>query len=336
LSSHDHKQFEVFCYSAVEQPDAITERLRSCADGWRETARLSDEKVAEMVLADRVDILVDLTMHMAGNRLQLFARKPAPIQVTWLAYPGTSGLSAMDYRLSDPYLDPPGMFEECYSEQTIRLPESFWCYDPLTQDPALNALPALTAGHITFGCLNNFCKVNAGVLTLWSRVLQAVPGSRMIILCIAGESRERTLALFAQNGIADDRIEFADPLPRPKYLELYHRIDLALDTFPYNGHTTSLDALWMGVPVVTLVGQTVVGRAGLCQSMNLGMPEFIAQTPEEYVAIASRVTVDLSRLATIRAALRARMESSPLMQGPRFARNMEAAYREMWRRWCIA
>jgi predicted O-linked N-acetylglucosamine transferase (SPINDLY family) len=271
---------------------------------------------------------------MARNRLLVFARKPAPVQVTFAGYPGTTGLSAIDYRLTDPYLDPPGLNDRHYSEESIRLCDTFWCYDPLASEPAVNPLPALGKGHITFGCLNNFCKINASVLKLWAQVLKAIDHSQIMIRTAEGTHRQRTLGLLEQEGITPDRVTFVASQPRPQYLELYHRIDIGLDTFPYNGHTTSLDSFWMGVPVITLVGQTVVGRAGLSQLTNLGLPELIGQTPEQYVGLAAELAGDWPRLAELRATLRARMQKSPLMDAPRFARNVEAAYRAMWRRWC--
>ena len=332
--AHDHENFEVFCYADVARPDAITARLRPLADVWRNIAGLTDEQVARLVRQDRIDILVDLTMHMARNRLLVFARKPAPVQVSWLAYPGTTGLSTVDYRLTDPYIDPPGLHDHDYSEESIRLPDAFWCYDPLASEPAVGALPALGNGYITFGCLNNFCKVNDSVLKLWAHVLEAVDGSRLVLLAPQGSPRRRTLDLLERNGVDRDRVTFMAREPRPQYLELYHRIDIGLDTFPYNGHTTSLDAFWMGVPVVTLVGSTPVARAGLSLLTNLGSPELVATTREQFVSIAVALADDLPRLSELRATLRDRMQASPLMDAPHFARMVEAAYREMWRRWC--
>ena len=253
----------------------------------------------------------------------------------WLAYPGSTGLTAIDYRLSDPFLDPPGTDESIYSEKTVHLPHTFWCYDPLDgRDISVNALPAPANGFVTFGCLNNFCKVNDSVLRLWAGVLRAVASSRLLLLAPEGSCRVRTIALLGQEGIAAERIEFVAQQPRRKYLELYHRIDLGLDTFPYNGHTTSLDSFWMGVPVVTLVGQTIVGRAGLSQLMNLQLPDLSASGPEQFVRIAAELARDLPRLSELRRTLRSRLEASPLMDAPRFARDIEAAYREMWRKWC--
>jgi predicted O-linked N-acetylglucosamine transferase (SPINDLY family) len=296
---------------------------------------LSDGRAADLIRQDRIDILVDLALHTANSRLLVFARKPAPVQVTFAGYPGSTGLTTIDYRLSDPYLDPPGMEESVYSEETIRLPDSFWCYDPLDgREVPVSALPAVSNGFVTFGCLNNFCKINDGVLRLWGKVLQAVPSSRLLLLAPEGSHQQHALEVLGQQGIAPQRIEFVRPQPRRQYLELYQHIDVGLDSFPYNGHTTSLDSFWMGVPVVTLVGRTVVGRAGLCQLMNLKLPELIGHTPEQYVGIASDLANDLPRLGQLRATLRGRMEESALMDAPRFARNVEAAYRAMWRRWC--
>jgi protein O-GlcNAc transferase len=337
LSNHDHRDYEIVCYSDGSWSDDLTERHRRCADIWRSTAGLSDEQLAELVRSDQVDILVDLAMHTANNRLLVFARKPAPVQVAWLGYPGTTGLSTIDYRLTDPYLDPPGLFDASYSEQSVRLPDTFWCYDPLTDGPPVNSLPALENGIATFGCLNNFCKINDTVLALWAQVLQAVPQSRLLLLAPPGEARERVSARLLQEGLAAERIEFATRQPRTEYLGLYHRMDLCLDPLPYNGHTTSLDALWMGVPTITLVSkQTAFGRAGWSQLCNLGLQEWAAETAEQYVALAAQVAGDLPRLQELRTTLRQRMQQSPLMDGQRFARHVEQAYRQMWRRWCHA
>jgi len=271
---------------------------------------------------------------MNRGHLTLFARKPAPVQVCWLAYPGTTGLSAIDYRLTDPHLDPPELFDRFYAEESIRLPDTFWCYDPLTTEPAVNPLPALACGYVTFGSLNNFCKVNDTILKLWAGVLKAVDHSRLVLLADEGSHRQRTLDRFQQEGVDRERITFYSRRPRQSYLGLYHGIDIGLDTLPYNGHTTSLDAYWMGVPVVTIVGPTVVGRAGLSQLTNLGLTDLVAETPEQYITIAAGLAENLQRLSHLRQTLRSRMQSSPLMDAPRFARGIEQAYRTMWQRWC--
>ena len=335
LSAHDHHAYEVYCYSDVTCPDAWTKRICSYADEWRDVRGMSDEQVAEMVRQDQIDILVDLGMHMAHNRLLVFARRPAPIQVTWCAYPSTTGLSAIDYRLTDSLLDPPGANDAHYTEQSVRLPDSFWCYLPDATEPLVNSLPAAERGRITFGCLNNFCKVNRSVLRLWARTMAAVERSTLLLLAPEGASRSRVREVLEREGVSSDRVQFVGLLPRPRYLELYHEIDICLDTFPYNGHTTSLDSLWMGVPVVSLAAHTAVGRGGLSILTNVGLPELVSRDDAEYVRIAVGLANDLPRLSLLRATLRPRMENSPLMNATRFARNVESAYREMWRRRCM-
>jgi protein O-GlcNAc transferase len=334
LANHNRRIFEVYCYSDVARPDDVTERLRGHADVWKTTAGLLDQQLADMIRGDQIDILVDLAMHTAKNRLLVFARKPAPVQVSWLAYPGTTGLPTIDYRLTDPYLDPPGLFDAFYCEESVRLPETFWCYDPLFDQPAVNALPAATSGAITFGCLNNFHKVNDACLRLWSRVLTRVPRSRLLLVAPL-EPRERVLSILEDGGIARERVEFAaDRRPRLEYFQLYHRIDVALDTLPCNGGTTTLDAFWMGVPTVSLVGQTVVGRAGFSLLCNLGLKELCAETPEQFVEIAAGLAGNTPRLQDLRHSLHQRMQASPLMDGERFARNVEDVFRRIWQTWC--
>jgi protein O-GlcNAc transferase len=345
FSHHDHAQFEIFCYASVERPDALTRRLAGYADVWRDVRELDDERLAQQIREDGIDILVDLAMHMADGRPLLFARKPAPVQVAWLAYPGTTGIEAIDYRLTDPNLDPPGSLDapgahasgasdRQYSERSLRLPDSFWCYDPLTDEPAVNALPALTVDTLTFGCLNNPCKLTDRTLAMWSAVLRQVVHARLLLMAPAGNAHHNLARRMEHQGIDMQRVGFVPFQPRVDYLRTYHQIDLGLDTFPYNGHTTSLDSLWMGVPVVTRVGETAVGRGGLSQLVNLGLPELAAYSDEAFVRIAVELAADRTRLADLRQSLRPRMEQSPLMDGARFARHVEAAYRHMWREWC--
>jgi protein O-GlcNAc transferase len=329
LSHHDHGAFEIYCYSSVERPDARTRRLTEYADVWRDVRALDDATLADTIRADNIDILVDLTMHMARGRPLTFARKPAPVQVAWLAYPGTTGVGAMDFRISDPRLDPDG-FEAHYSERTLRLPDSFWCYDPLATEPNVNALPALTRGYVTLGCLNNPCKLTETTLRLWSRVLHAVPTSRLLLLAPSGRHGRRLAQRLERLGIAEERVTFVPYRPRAEYLRTYHDIDLGLDTFPYNGHTTSLDSLWMGVPTVTRVGETSVGRGGLSQLFQVGLAELAAETDETFVDVAVALCENLGKLAQLREQLRARLEQSPLMDGQRFARHMESLYRRLW------
>jgi protein O-GlcNAc transferase len=332
---HDRTQVEVFAYSSVERPDGFTQRVRDACDGFRDIVALGDAQAAELVRSDGVDVLVDVAMHLSGGRLRTFAFKPAPVQVTWLAYPGTTGLGAMDYRLTDVFLDPPGADDAgAYTEESVRLPETFWCYDPLTDEPSPGPLPALGNGHVTFGALNSFAKTGDATFAVWAQILRATSGSRLVLLARAGASREQVRRAFAGRDVDPGRIEFVDYRPRDEYLAQYRRIDIALDTFPHNGGTTSLDALWMGVPVITLVGRTVVGRAGACYAANLGLPELATAGPGEYVEAAVGLARDVARLERLRGELRARMHRSPLMDAPRFARNLESAYRGLWRRRC--
>lgn len=333
LSHHDHGQFEIFCYASVERPDDLTQRVAGYADVWRDVRGLDDRRLAQHIREDRIDILVDLTMHMADGRPLLFARKPAPVQMAWLAYPGTTGIDAIDYRLTDPHLDPPAS-DDLYSERSLRLPDSFWCYDPLTDTPAMNALPALTAGKLTFGCLNNPCKLTDRTLRMWSGVLDEVDCARLLLMALTDDAREGLMRRIERQGIDARRVSFVPFQSRDNYLHTYHHIDIGLDTFPYNGHTTSLDSLWMGVPIVTRVGQTAVGRGGLSQLFNLGLDELVAHTDDEFVRIAVQLATDLPRLAQLRQSLRLRMERSPLMDGSRFAKNVESVYRQVWQNWC--
>ncbi|HTV48193.1 MAG TPA: tetratricopeptide repeat protein [Phycisphaerae bacterium] len=331
LETHDHQQFKIYCYSSVTRPDFITDHLRRSADVWYDVHNQSNEKLAEQIRHDQIDILIDLTMHMANNRLLLFAQKPAPVQVTWLAYPGSTGLQTIDYRFSDPYLDPPNTDLSVYSEQTMRLPESFWCYNPLFDGPPR---PAQQDGPICFGSLNHPCKINDRVLDLWSEILKATPHSRLLILTFSIEHQNYIRRYLGDVGIGPERLNFVRRSPRPEYLRLYDRIDIVLDTFTCNGHTTTMDSLWMGVPVVSLAGNTIVGRGGKSILTNVGLPELVANTSEEYVDIAVKLAGDLPRLKELRTTLRQRMENSPLMDAKRFTSNVEAAYRNMWKKWC--
>ena len=336
FQQHDKKQFAFHCYSGVISPDNVTEQFRGLSAAWRTTLGVSDDQVAKMIRDDQIDILVDLSLHLNGNRLLVFARKAAPVQATFAGYPGSTGLETMDYRLSDPYLDPPGASDADYCEKTILLPHSFWCYNAPSQEPPVNDLPAYAQSRITFGCLNNFCKVNDTTLRLWAKIMAQVPESRLILLSSQGEHRRQNFGLMMQQGIAAERIGFVETLPRSTYLSVYHQIDIGLDTLPYNGHTTSLDAFWMGVPVVTLVGRTVVGRAGYSQLMNLGLPELCAQTPEQYMQTVVELARDLPRLAELRKTLRSRLQQSPIGDAAGFTRGVEGAFRTMWRNWCGA
>jgi predicted O-linked N-acetylglucosamine transferase (SPINDLY family) len=338
IRHHDHEKFEVFCYSGVIVQDALTEAFQQQADHWRSTLGVSDAALAEMIQQDRIDILLDLTQHLSGNRLPVFARTPAPVQVSFAGYPASAGVAAIPYRISDRWLEQagesPAVPIKTSERERVFLIDSFWCYNPRDMELPVNALPAEGTGAITFGSLNNFCKVNEPLLKLWARVLKTVKDSRLVILSHEGNHRQRTVQFLARDGVDPQRIEFVSRRPHPEYLELYHRLDMVLDTFPYNGHTTSLDALWMGVPVVSLCGERPVSRAGLSQLSNLGLPELVAFTKDQYVEIAAGLANDIPHLKELRATLRPRMEKSVLMDGAHFARQIEACYHSMWREWC--
>ncbi len=334
FAHHDRLRIEVVCYSDVRIADPVTEKLRGLADEWHSTVGLSDSQVADRVRDGRIDILVDLTLHTANNRLLVFARKPAPVQVSMLGMPSTTGLVSMDYRLTDRYLDPADSSDADYTERSIRLPRCYWCYQPVDQSPPVGELPARKNRFVTFGCLNQFAKVSRTALELWQALLRSLPTARLRLHSVPGSHRNRVQRLFQDAGIASDRVEFAPRLARLSYLHLYDELDLGLDPVPYNGAITTMDSLWMGVPVVTLAGRTGVGRAGVSILSNVGLPELIAETPEQYVAIAARLAGDLGRLAELRTGLRQRMLSSSLLDGQQYAADVEAVLRSIWNAWC--
>jgi predicted O-linked N-acetylglucosamine transferase (SPINDLY family) len=338
LEHHDPAQVEVFCYADVANPDAVTARMEQFAGHWHRIIGLADAELADLIRADGIDILVDLAGHTANNRLPVFARKPAPVQVSWLGYPNTTGLDTIDYRLTDALADPLGSGEELYTEQLVRLPRSGWCYRPFGQSPPVGVPPVHDTGYITFGCFNAMAKINDPLLELSTKILLAVPGSRLLLKNspVAEPSvRQRISAMLGQAGIGPERLQVLGRVPDiAGHLACYGRVDIALDTFPYHGTTTTCEALWMGVPVVTLAGQTHVSRVGVSLLSNLGLAELIATSPGEYVDLAVGLAADLPRLAGLRASLRERMRASPLMDAAAFASDMEAAYREMWRKWC--
>jgi protein O-GlcNAc transferase len=334
LTAHDHENFEIYCYSTAVRTDPVTDVIRPHADVWRDVALLSDEQIAAQIRQDEIDILVDLCLHMAHNRLLVFARKPAPIQITYLGYCGSTGLDTMDYRFTDFHLDPAESRLALYSEQTVHLPETYWCYTPAGKTPEPAPFPSVANGYITFGCLNNFAKVTAPALDLWAQVLAAIPNSRLILHAPRGAFREAVLKRFTDRGIQADRVEFVERQQWPAYIETYGRIDIALDPIPYGGGITTCDALWMGVPVITLSGETAVGRGGRSILTNVGLPELIARRPRQFIQTATALSQSPQRLTDLRGSLRQKMLASPLMNAQRFARNVETAYRTLWKNWC--
>lgn len=337
LRAHNRSTVEVYCYSNVVRPDDTTQRLRSLADVWRDIFSMSDKQVAEQVRSDSIDVLIDLAGHTGANRLWLYARRLAPVQATYLGYPNTTGLSTMDYRITDFLADPEGQ-EKFYTEKLLRLPGCFLCYQPPAEAPEVAPLPANKTGRITFGSFNNLAKINSRTIQIWSKILRAVPESRLFLKnhsLTDPATRERYWAMFREQGVPSDRIELIGTVSSSAaHLALYGEVDIGLDTFPYNGTTTTCEALWMGVPVITLVGHTHAGRVGLSLLTTVGLRELAAITPEEYVACAAALAADIGSLSALRASLRERMRASPLCDAAAFAGTLETAFREIWRRWC--
>jgi predicted O-linked N-acetylglucosamine transferase (SPINDLY family) len=330
LRHHDRNRFEIRCYHTARSTDDVTERLQTSVEHFARVAADSDEELAARVRADGVDILVDLNGHTAGNRLLAFMRKPAPVQVTWLGYLGTTGTPAMDYRLTDAVADPPGRTEWQHTETLWRLPHSPWCYQDYAFARPVGPLPSLRNGWITFASLASPGKVSTAAVDLWSRVLSGVPGSRLLLT--GNPLPERTALLdgtFARYGIDPARIVRHPILPTPDYLALYNEADIALDTLPYSGGTTTCDALWMGVPVITCAGERSVSRSAASILHGCGLAELVADDPAGYVERAVALARDSERLDALRASLRERFRSSPVHDAPGFARAVEDAYMAM-------
>ena len=339
LAHHKHKQFEIFCYYTDNRIDDDTRRLRQYADHWADCMGLTDDDFYDQIKQDQIDILVDLAGHTANHRLPVFARKPAPVQVAYLGYPNTRGLPAIDYRITDRHIEPEGNADRFSSESLIRMPETWYCFQPSDRSPPVNDLPAIQNGYITFGSLNQYCKTNSDVLDLWAQVLQAVPESRLLVnthtQSLSDPSiREPFEAHFERFGITPERLILDDERPSDTHLRTYHRIDIGLDTFPHTGGSTTCEALWMGVPVITLVGEPLVARMSLSILSTLGLNELIAQTQEEYVDICVKVATDVAYLQKLRTSMREKMQSSTLMDPGTFTRQLEEIYRKMWEDWC--
>jgi predicted O-linked N-acetylglucosamine transferase (SPINDLY family) len=336
LAAHDPAAVEAWCYSSRPIEDDLTAQIRAHARRWQPTIGVGDAELAERIRADGIDILVDLSGHTGGNRLPVFARKPAPVQVAWLGYFNTTGVGAIDYVLMDEATVPAGA-ERWFSETVVRLPEGRFCYAPPDYAPAVAPLPAARRGAITFGSFNNLSKVTSAVIELWSAVLGAVPDARLLLkwrsLADAAECA-RLRQAFAGHGIAPERLELRGLTPHAAMLGEYGDVDIGLDPFPFCGGLTSCEALWMGVPIVTLPGTRPVSRQTLGFLSQLGLGELAAASPARYVAIAAELAADRARLAALRAGLRTRMAASSLCDGARFTRGLEAAYRTLWRAWC--
>ena len=338
LARHDHFGFEIFCYWTGAEADAVTERLMRMADHWIIARGLNDAALVERIRADEIDILVDLSGHSAGNRLLVFARKPSPVQITWMGFLGTTGFDSMDYLFTDVVADPPGNGDDTCAEQLIRLPRTSMCYRPPSEAPPVTRLPALARGFITFASFNTPAKHNPRVLELWADILRTLPSSRLLLKgrgLDTGQLHRRTLSAFENVGIAAERIVL-QPYETDSmgHLSRYDEVDIGLDPFPHNGVTTTCGALWMGVPVVALRGDRHSAR--MCASVlaGAGLAECVAETVADYIQIALSLAGDLPRLAAMRDRQRERLRSSALMDEIGITREVEAAFRAVWHAWC--
>lgn len=338
LKAHDPTTVEVYCYADIPQPDEVTGRLKKMTPHWRDITRLDDARSARIIREDKIDILIDLAGHTFGNRLLAFARRPAPVQATYLGYPDTTGLETMDYRITDGVADPPEMTEGFHTEKLARLPGAFLCAAALDANLPTTPLPSLANGFVTFGSFNALSKITDGTVELWASILSRIPRSRMIIKSHSGldnaSPRERILKIFNQHGVDPMRVEILGRISAmSSHLELYGQIDLALDTHPYNGTTITCESLWMGVPVIALAGAAHVSRVGASLASNAGLAEFVADSRGKYVELAVDWAGRGDELAKIRATLRERLKSTPFIDARKFARNVEAVYRQMWLDW---
>jgi protein O-GlcNAc transferase len=338
LSQHDKTRYEIFCYYNGNHTDTLTESLQQYADHWRAIKGESDQSVAERIRRDGIDILVDLSGHTQSHRLLVFPRRPAPVQLSWMGYFATTGVDGVDYIIADRFVIPPAE-ERYYTEQVERLPHGYLCFTPPELPITVGPLPARLRGAITFGCFNNPAKITPEVITCWSRLLHALPDARLHLKYKFFAESEAVLYFqnaFTAHGIDAQRIRFAGQSPYPEYLDSYNGIDIALDPFPFNGCTTSVEALWMGVPVITLSGDRFAGHMGESIMKNLDLYECVANSQEDYLEKAIALAADLPRLADLRSRLRERLLNSPLCDGPTFTRNLETLYRKLWTNWCQA
>jgi len=338
LTSSAGNRLEIHAYTTFNCSDHLSQRIKACCHGWNTAAHVSDEVLANKIRGDKIDILIDLSGHTAHNRLSVFAWKPAPIQVTWLGYLATTGVNAIDYLIADAWTLPDT--EECnFTEKIWRLPQSYLCFTQPQSGTTVSLLPALENGYVTFGCFNNLTKISDEVIALWARILTEIPNSRLILKAkqFSQESiRQKINERFAIHGIGAERLTLMGQVARDEYLAPYQQIDIALDPFPYPGITTTVESLWMGVPVLTLAGNSFLSRQGVGLMMNAGLPEWIANDPDEYATLATKHSSDLNKLSQTRSTLRDRVSNSPIFDSAQFAKNLEGALRGMWTIWCSA
>lgn len=335
LRNHNRQDFEVFCYHTKNNADRLTAELNSITDHWRNVTALDDDALANQIRSDGIDILVDLAGHTAANRLPMFARKPAPVQVTWLGYLGTTGLSRMDYRLCDAHTDPPGVAEHWHAENLMRMPVSQWCYDQrLVRVPDATPLPRLRRGYWTFGSFNNYRKLNDRVFSAWARILQAVPNSRLRLFSFeSAESGERARSALTSLGVDRSRVDWVMRTGPEGHFDSFSDVDIALDSFPYNGATTTCDALLMGVPVLAVAGSRSISRGALSLLNAVGMPDWVAESEEQLAALAQERLASVDTIAHLRSTLPQRMRESALMDASAFTRHLEELFRTAWRLW---
>jgi protein O-GlcNAc transferase len=322
----------LMAYNSGTMDDALTQRIKASCHSWRRVVEMSDERLAQCIHDDHIDILLDLSGHTAHNRLPAFAFKPAPVQASWLGYFATTGLAAMDYVIADP-LSLPEAPNSPFTEHIWRLPQTRLCFTPPDAVLPVSALPSLGNGHTTFGCFNNLSKMNDAVVALWARVLKAVDGSHLFLKARQLDDpvlRQSTRDRFAAQGIVADRLTLEGLSPRVGYLATYGQVDIALDPFPFTGGATSAEALWMGVPVLTLAGDCMVARQGACMMTNAGLPDWVATDQDDYLARAVAHAADHAALAALRSRLREQVLASPVFDAPRFATQFEAALHGMW------
>lgn len=336
LASDASCRLTLIAYSNTPQNDAITQRLKASCDGWHSIVGLSDEIVSQKIRDDGIDILIDLSGHTLHGRLPLFAWKPAPLQVSWLGYFATTGVAAIDYLIADPWTLPESE-ERNFTEKIVRLPETRLCFTPPDEKVDVAPPPALSKGYVTFGCFNTLTKMNDGVVALWSEILAGLPDSKLSLMSPQLNDpiiRQQILDRFSAHGIGEDRLLFRAFAPRAEYFAAYNQVDIALDPFPYCGGTTTVEALWMGVPVLTLAGESFLSRQGVGLLMNAGLSEWVAADRRDYVARALAHGRDLPGLAALRSRLREQVRTSPVFDAARFARHFDAALRAMWTDWC--
>ncbi len=336
LATQAHGRLEFVAYSNYSKFDETSERIKACCKNWQSVLGISDEILAQRIHDYGIDILIDLSGHTGHNRLPLFAWKPAPLQVSWLGYFATTGVKTIDYLLADP-LTLPENEEVNFTETVWRLPETRLCFTPPATQVAVSTLPAFAKGHVTFGCFNNLTKMNDVVVSLWARILKALPESCLFLKTKQLDDllvQQSVLKRFAEHGIDKEQLILEPHSPRADYLAAYNRIDIALDPFPFTGGTTTVEALWMGVPVLTLAGRQLLARQGVGLMINAGLPEWVATDQDDYLSRAVAHARDLQRLASLRASLREQVLASPIFDAPRFARHFEAALRGMWKKWC--